>query len=171
MDNQPNQNSQQDTAQQMPNLQDQTQQPTQRPISGSQGVQSEQATPPIQEPLQNASVTNTPKMKIPKMPHLKIPRKAVIGAIVLVVIFIVLMVLLVVAQNFMNANNGTTGPISENSPTPTPTTTLGSPYADDPDILDIKNKVEEFESSLNSTRIREDTLRIPVLEWDVNFEN
>lgn len=173
MDNQSNQNPSQEMTQPIQGQQTQPQPPLQQntPSVEDQGLPTAQSMQPVGETANKSQTPNLSAMKMPKMPHVKIPRKFLVVGVVLVVIIILLIVVLAVAQNLIRMNNGTADPTAETSPTPTPTTTQGSPYADDPDVLEIKNNVEEFESSLNSTRIREDTLRVPVLEWDVNFEN
>lgn len=64
-------------------------------------------------------------------------------------------------------------------PTPTPVPT-GSPvapeianpsaYANDPEILDLEAKLAEFDKNLSRVELREDNIRPPTVDWDVNFQ-
>ncbi len=62
------------------------------------------------------------------------------------------------------------------TPSPIPTSTpigevkIPSPYATDPEVVDLDTSLEEFDVKLRSTDLKEDTLRIPNLDWDVNFK-
>jgi len=61
------------------------------------------------------------------------------------------------------------------SPVPTETTQLPeifdpSPYADDPEIKDIERKLSEYDKAMNAVQLREDTLRPPTLDWNVDFK-
>lgn len=63
-------------------------------------------------------------------------------------------------------------------PSPSPIPTLEpigdvfepSPYANDPEVLDLENKINDFDGKLGSTDLREDSLRVPNLDWDINFK-
>jgi hypothetical protein len=59
------------------------------------------------------------------------------------------------------------------SPTPTaestPSVIAPSEYADDEDMLKIKSDIDSLDQDLRGD-IREDTLRVPTLEWNVNFK-
>lgn len=61
------------------------------------------------------------------------------------------------------------------SPIPTETTQLPeifdpSPYANDPEIKDIESKLSEYDKAMNAVQLREDTLRPPTLDWNVDFK-
>jgi hypothetical protein len=63
------------------------------------------------------------------------------------------------------------------SPTPSPEVTpslpgIGEPsaYATDPEIIDIENRMSDFEKSVNTTNLKEDTMRPPQVDWDVSFK-
>lgn len=62
------------------------------------------------------------------------------------------------------------------SPSPIPATTpvgevtTPSVYATDAEVLDIEKKLGEFDQSLGRTDLHEDTLRVPNLDWDINFK-
>lgn len=55
--------------------------------------------------------------------------------------------------------------------TPDPNAILNpSRYATDPGVLAIEEEVNKLESALKSVDFREEELRIPLLDWDVTFD-
>lgn len=122
---------------------------------------------------------NTKKLNLPKLPaNLKMPKikfkvnkKVIVGIVVGIVFLIFILILL----SLIGKKNNSVGNIAthtiEPSITPTPTPVGESPYANDPDVLKIQSRLDEFDKKLNAIDLREDTLRIPTLNWDVNFGN
>ena len=95
--------------------------------------------------------------------------------VIIVVILIVLLGLLSVVARMIPKGGGSVVPtaIPSQTPSPTPQATIGrpSPYSDDPEIAGIKEELDALDSLLNQATFREDTLRVPQLDWDVNFED
>lgn len=124
-----------------------------------------QTQTPAQVPTQMASPVPTPPA-----PKSKFPKKLIFIAIA---VFLLLGVLGIVLMIIFRGNGGVTGilPIPMTSPSPTATATAApsSPYANDPAVLKIEEDLGTLDGKLNSTDLREDTLRVPVLEWDVKF--
>lgn len=63
------------------------------------------------------------------------------------------------------------------TPTPVPTATPSVPeianpsaYANDPEVLDLESKLSDFDKKLSQVELREDTIRPPTVDWDVNFK-
>lgn len=141
----------------------QTQQNSVQPSSDSQSV------PPSTDKA--SKVPKMPKMPAMKVPNFKIPKAFIFGAIGLVVLLIVVIVLSMVflgrpprVEDVIPNGNGT-----EASPTPTPQSQDECIYCDDPDIIQIQEDLEEYDKKLRDVNLREETLRIPTLEWNVNF--
>ena len=44
-----------------------------------------------------------------------------------------------------------------------------SEFADDPEVLRIMDEINAFKAAEDSTRLREDDLRLPTLDWNVNY--
>lgn len=117
---------------------------------------------PNVEPV--ATSAEAPKSKVPKVPKKII---IIIGVIVLALIVLALVVSML-SKNNGNGNLLTSTP----SPVPTeePTQDIPSQYADDEDVLELKNRMEELDRELNDSSFRDETLRIPNLDWNVSFE-
>lgn len=92
-----------------------------------------------------------------------------IGTVILVTSLVVL-VIYFVYQNFMQTSK------PQPSPTPPPTETPSgvqeepSFYANDEEVLAIEEKVKEIEIKLEEVDFRDDTLRVPSLDWNVSFD-
>lgn len=102
-----------------------------------------------------------------KFSGIKIPKKLII----VLVVFVVLLVLLsVVVKTVGNKRpDAPSSPTPTMSPTPTPVSELPSQYADDADVASIKTKMEELDRDLDAAVFRDDTLRVPRLDFDVDF--
>jgi hypothetical protein len=90
----------------------------------------------------------------------------------LVVVLFVLMLLLSLTSAGQRVKNSILP-----SPVPSPEATpnlpgIGEPsaYANDPEIIDIENRISDFEKSMNTTTLKEDTIRPPQVDWDVTFK-
>lgn len=143
----------------------------------SASPQAEIATAPEASPvkaspfsnIQNKLKAKMAEIKTGGMPKPKIPKKLFIA----LALILVLLVLLVVAAKVMNlaGRNGAT-PIAITSPTPEPTVEAEVPsqYADDTDVAEIRSAMEQLDRDLNDANFREDRLRVPVLDWEVEFK-
>lgn len=110
------------------------------------------------------------KAKNVKAPKLKINKGILIAGGVLIGFLLLMVVMLSMFGGI--PNNPITGPIvGQISPTPTPTQApvITSTYADDEEVKAIIESVNELENKLNSTNLREDTLRVPNVDWDIKF--
>ncbi len=62
---------------------------------------------------------------------------------------------------------------STSSPLPTASTQPEiknpSPYYNDEEILEIEDRIQKIEKELDIVNFREETLRIPSLDWEINF--
>lgn len=99
----------------------------------------------------------------------KIPKKVILIAILV----IILLVVLALIASMISRNGG--GPInqtpsSSTTPSPTPLTEVPSQYADDEDVVQIKAQMEELNKNLNDGSFRDETLRVPNLDWNVSFK-
>ena len=58
------------------------------------------------------------------------------------------------------------------TPTPTPSKEIASPsaYATDSAVLKIEEKLNEIGLNLDQTNLKENDLRLPIIDLDVNFE-
>jgi hypothetical protein len=103
-------------------------------------------------------------------PAPRIPKKI----LVVLGIVLVLLILLLVAARVGNLGQriGGGAPAATSSPTPEPTATVEVPsqYADDADVAEIQGNMEELDKELNDANFREDRLRVPVLDWEVEFK-
>ena len=86
-------------------------------------------------------------------------------------IIILILAVVVFAVRLMNGNGQT--PIAVQTPTPTPEEEQAfepSPYAEDEEVKAIEDELEALEKDLNSISVKEDTLRIPSLDWNIQFK-
>ncbi len=83
---------------------------------------------------------------------------------------LVLLIIYYVYQNFMT----TPAPSMEPTPTPSPTNAeevlVPSLYAEDEEVLAIEENINLIESKLQEINFRDDKLRVPSLDWNINFE-
>jgi len=96
----------------------------------------------------------------------------------IMIILLVLIVVLSIALFFagfgldairnMNKSNGNG---AEPTPTSTPVSVIDSKYANDEDMILINQRVKDLQESLNETKLRDDNLRIPSVDWEINFED
>jgi hypothetical protein len=56
----------------------------------------------------------------------------------------------------------TTQPVGDNFPR--------SPYFSDPMVTSLEEEIKKFDEKINGIRLRDETTRIPSLDWDVNFK-
>ena len=147
------------------------------PIQPDVSVQPQTSVPQTTEPvtqMPQAMPQNPPiseegstkkKMSLP-MPNKKLV-VAVLGGILVIVILIIVVVVL-------SKITGVGGILPDVIPSPVETSSAevkpASPYANDPEVLKIKEDLDTFDHEIDNTELREDTLRIPVLEWSVDFK-
>lgn len=137
-------------------------------------------TPPATMPTIEPQLSSTPPVPeapvVPVAPAQEIKKPKFPKRIVLIVLGVVVLIV-IIAVIALFATKGLKGvtdliPMASGSPTPTPFVEVvpASPYENDPEVLKIKADLEAFDAKLNGTSVREDTLRIPVLEWNVDFK-
>lgn len=134
------------------------------PMDNLKGVFSK-LKPPTQIEVASPKV---PKFKLPQISSTLVKKVAIIGAIILVL----LVVLFVVVRMIPRGSIGIIPTaIPSMTPTPLPTITEGrpSPYFNDQEISSIKEELGTLDSLLNQATFREDTLRVPQLDWNVSF--
>lgn len=56
----------------------------------------------------------------------------------------------------------TTAPVGDNFPR--------SPYFSDPMVTSLEDELKKFDEKINGIRLRDESTRIPSLDWDVNFK-
>ena len=124
------------------------------------------------ETLPQVDSAVVPDLQKPATPKISpaVLKKVLIVAVILVILLVVLS--LVVRMIPKGSGTVTPSTIPSEIPSPTPQATIGrpSPYSNDPEIAGIKEELDSLDSLLNQATFREDTLRIPQLDWDVNFE-
>lgn len=108
------------------------------------------------------------KPQTSKLPKIKIPKKIIIAVVAL---FVILMVLMMVVR-LMKGGRSNVFPVTPTpSPTATPEVEVLSQYADDEDVKKIQEKMQALDRDLNEAQFRDDRLRIPTLDWEVEFED
>lgn len=129
------------------------------------------APEPVLAPGQMQPVPVTQQSAIPEKPKSKFSKKLILiiaGVLLLLVIAGIVLIFI------FKGNGGVAGilpiPMASSSPTATATAAPTSPYVNDPDVLKIEEDLRTLDGKLNSTDLREDTLRVPVLEWEVEFD-
>lgn len=137
-------------------------------------------SPPATTPVEvSQSVQEAPKPTKRKLPALKLPkinislslRKKIIAGGVVFGLFIIFLLLLPTIIKLMRP----TQPVVTVSPTPSPSDAPAeilnpSQYADDEDIKDIEGKINDLDTKLNNISLREETLRVPSVDWEINFK-
>lgn len=131
-----------------------------------------QQDPPAQE-----SSAQSPQVQMPQkpkvdvnLPKLKFNKKIVVGlAVGFVIILIVVFVLSMMGNGNVPIQTDDTDP----TPTPTPVETevdIPSIYSKDPLILELKEDADVLDQELGRVQLRESTLVVPSLDFDLNFE-
>lgn len=118
----------------------------------------------------SATSSTTKKLKFNfKFGGLSKKTKILLGLVVFLFVLLLLLSLTSAGQRVKNSILP--------SPTPSPEVTpnlpgIGEPsaYANDPEIIDIENRMSDFEKSVNTTNLKEDTIRPPQVDWDVSFK-
>jgi len=123
---------------------------------------------PQEKPVKNAKLKETIGMLWSKLSYFKVSKRLVVA--VAGTVFVIL--ILSVALTVINRKGGGLIPLPTPSPTPGPTPEVEVPseYADDDDVKAIQERMTELEKNLNEKSFRDDTLRIPSLDWDVSFQ-
>lgn len=122
-------------------------------------------SPPVS--TTQAQTTAPPQLSVSKLP--KIPKKLIIAALIFVIISVLAMVLLRMLGN--GSNNIFPLPSASPSPTATPIVEVPSQYADDEDVKRIEENMKNLDKELNEAAFRDERLRIPTLDWEVEFDN
>ncbi len=149
------------------------------PVPPTQPMVPGQATPvapvasvapsnPFPTVTTTTSDPTTPKRKF-TLPTLSKKMKILFGALAFLFVLLLLLSLTSAGQRVKNSILA--------SPTPSPESTpnlpdIGEPsaYATDPAVLDVENRLGDFEKSVNTTELKEDTIRPPQVDWEVNFK-
>ena len=111
----------------------------------------------------------SPKVFVDKVKGLPRKYKFLIG-------WVLFMVVLVIIAMFTAPGRRVTQLILP-SPSPIPTVVpvgevfVPSPYATDSEVLQLEKNVQEYDAKLGATQLRDDTLRMPAVDWNVNFKN
>lgn len=123
---------------------------------------------PFQTVTSSATPEASPKKKF-TLPTLSKKMKILFGALAFLFVLLVLLSLTSAGQRVKNSILAT--------PTPSPEATPGLPdigepsaYATDPEVLDVENRLGDFEKSVNTTELKEDTIRPPQVDWEVSFK-
>lgn len=116
------------------------------------------------ENKEGAPANGLPKSKFPK-----VSRKVVVIIAALVLLAIVIMVVV----GSLGKNKGRSilpNPTPSPAETEAPVEELPSQYADDEDVFELKSNLMELDQQLNDASFRDETLRIPSLDWNVSFK-
>lgn len=100
-------------------------------------------------------------------PKIAIPKKFIVLAVVLVILLLVLLVVMSIFTN--NTKKPSVSATPSSTPSSTPEAAMPSQYADDPEILEINQAIDELVRDLNESSFREEVLSIPSLDWNVAF--
>jgi len=108
-------------------------------------------------------VEEKPKKKI-------LPRKMIfLGGL----LFLLILILTAISLNLKQGRRSFSGTLPIPTPTPTPILiekiTNPSFYATDSAILKIEEELKKIEQELDSTDLKENSLNLPVLDWEVKF--
>ena len=125
------------------------------------------ATPP--------TINKKPKFSLPDFKQIlekikTLPMKfKIMGGFVLLLIFLLILV------GFTKPGKQVKDlilPTSSPIPTTAPIGDVFAPsqYANDPEVLGLEKQVKDFDSKLSGTDLHDDNLRVPVLDFDVNFK-
>lgn len=109
-----------------------------------------------------------PEVQVTKSGLPKIPKKIFVIFVAVAVLFVALFLLI----RILGSSGRNPLPTSSPSPTPseTPIVEIPSQYADDEDVLRIKSALQELDKNLNEAVFRDDRLRVPSLDWEVEFD-
>lgn len=113
------------------------------------------------------------KFSLPKLklPFARIKKVRLIIAAIILVVSLALGVVYFVFRNFMFQAPLEPTPAPVATATPAEKIEEPSPYAGDEEVLAIEEKVQALEAELQKISFREDKLRLPSLDWQVNFAN
>ncbi len=124
---------------------------------------------PPSVPPKSTLLTNV-KLKLTSFGDLTPKIKIFLPRIIIVAIIIVLLITLApYGIKMLKTKKPAPTPVPTTAPSPTPEISNPSPYANDDEVLAIEKKIEEVEKELQIVNFREDTLRIPSLDWDIKF--
>lgn len=151
------------------------------PVNFADGQQvAEAQTQPVQfvsgnqPPQQLPTDTNQPqnpekpadkfKGLVPKLVKMLLVVFVVIGALFFINLFAPK------AIQIIKENNPLSSPTPEPTPTAVPVVNYPpSKYANDPEVLQIEDQLELLENGLNAVEFTNDTLRPPLLDWEISF--
>lgn len=113
------------------------------------------------------SLTSTEPVESSPPVSKKKPVKLIVFTVVLMVIGILFFVLM-----FVSRNSRTNVPLPTQEPTPVVSVEpeAPSPYANDEEVSEIRKNIENLNMKLNESSFRDETLRVPNLDWNVTFK-
>lgn len=123
-------------------------------------------------PLQPAPTALKDRLKKPNIniPKIKLNKKTKIALVAVPAFIVTLLVVLSVIKS-VGGGVDIALPIPSESSTPSPEPSSSpSPYQDDDGVKMIEEEISAYEQKLNESTFRDDTLRIPALDWQVSFK-
>lgn len=91
--------------------------------------------------------------------------------------FVLTLIILLILASFTKSGKDVVKKLTLSSPSPIPAVTpigevtIPSNYASDSEVLGVESKLSDFDKKLGGTVLTEDTLRPPVVDWNVSFKN
>ncbi|RJR28911.1 hypothetical protein C4564_03730 [Candidatus Microgenomates bacterium] len=148
--------------------------PAQNAVPATSSVPESQTMPVESQALPEPAPVTTMKDELKKpninIPKIKINKKALILLVGIPAFIIILLVVVSVIKGIGGRVN-ILPPIPSESPTPSPEPSSSpSPYQDDEGVKMIEEEISAYEQQLNQSTFRDDTLRIPALDWQVSFK-
>lgn len=147
------------------------------PVSPAPAVPPMPPTVGVVPAIPVTTSTPNPKLNIPKMDPKEIFGKIKTMPLKFKIMggFVLVLIILLVLVGFTNPGKKVKNLIlPTNSPIPTSApvgdVSIPSPYANDPEVLDLEKRLTDYETNLGNAKLNEDTLRPPSLDWNVNFK-
>ncbi len=143
---------------------------------GQMVVAKLKALKPAAKKLAEPSQTAQPPLPVTTMvvsaSASKFPQRVPKKLIILVSAVVIVMVAITVLLRLVSTRGGAIFPVATPSPssTPTPIVEVPSQYADDEDVKRIEENMQKLDKELNEAQFRDDRLRIPTLDWEVEFD-
>ncbi len=126
--------------------------------------------------IQEASVVVAPekakRFNLPKikLPIIEIKRTAVVVAAIIFAVSLLFTIVYFVYKKYSVQPPPVPTPTPIETPKPVEEVDESSPYAEDEDVLTIEVKIRDIEKALQRINLREDRLRVPSLDWQINFD-
>lgn len=90
---------------------------------------------------------------------------------IIIAIVGLLLVIILITVGFALIPKQVAQPLATLTPTPTSSSqpSVPSEYANDPEVLRIMDSLKTFDEKSDKTKLREDDLRLPTVDWNVSF--